>query len=78
MEKYMIDILAGVMVLVVGAAVIFIVKASLKSFILDMQLVFMTLSMCGEKHKALAEERESIRKDIQNHESRLNDMGARP
>jgi hypothetical protein len=72
MEKYFGDILAGVIVLVIGAAVIGIVKATLASFVLDMQKVFVTKEICALQHKNDAEEREAIRKNSQNHEDRLN------
>jgi hypothetical protein len=70
------EIVSGLVVVVVGAAVIGIVKASMNGMVLELQKQFVTRIECTKEHNHLAEEREDVRKDIQNHETRLNSVGA--
>ena len=76
MEKYAIDILAGVAIMLIGAGVLAIVKAQLNSLKFELLSIFVSRETCGLVQEKSAEERESMRKDIQNHEERLNSVGA--
>jgi hypothetical protein len=76
MEKYAIDILAGVAIMLIGAGVLAIVKAQLNSLKFELLSIFVSRETCELVQEKSAEERESMRKDIQNHEERLNSVGA--
>ena len=86
-EKYFGEIMAGVFIAVLGSAVIAIVKASVKnslnSLILALEERFVLRKDCDRQierdaeslkiqRERDAEERENIRKDLENHETRLN------
>lgn len=67
-----IQIMSGVVVVLVGAAVIGIVKSSMNGFILQLQKEFVSNDKCKLQHEGDAREREATRKNVQNHEDRLN------
>ena len=87
LEKYFGDILAGVFIMVLGSAVVAIVKSSVKNslntLILSLEERFVLRKDCDRQiehdseslriqRECDAEERENIRKDLENHETRLN------
>lgn len=87
MEKYIGEIFAGVFIVVLGSAVVAIVKASVKNslntLILSLEERFVLRKDCDRQlerdaeslkmqRERDAEERENIRKDLENHETRLN------
>jgi hypothetical protein len=87
LEKYFGDILAGVFIMILGSAVVAIVKASVKNslntLILSLEERFVLRKDCDRQlerdaeslriqRERDAEERENIRKDLENHETRLN------
>ena len=76
MEKFAIDILAGSIVIAIGAAVIAIVKSSLNGFILSLESRFVGQKACDKQHVEDARSREYMRKDIEDHEQRLRQAGA--
>jgi hypothetical protein len=76
MEKYFGDIIAGLVILLIGSAVVAIVKSSLNGFILQLEERFVTIKDCGKQIQNDAKEREFIRIDIQDHEERLNHIRA--
>jgi hypothetical protein len=83
MQNITSEIFIGVCVIVVGAAVIAIAKTAIEGFIswLKLQITeslkgVVPVLACDKQHQYEAEERESDRKNIQNHEDRLNALGA--
>jgi len=76
MQPYYGVIISGIAISLLGGLIVFVIKSTLKGFILDMQDKFTTIAVCELKHKSLAEERESMRDDIQNHEDRLTNFSA--
>jgi hypothetical protein len=66
------EIIGGVAVFLIGAIVVAMVKNSLNSLKLELQNMFVTKSVCQLQHEGDAREREDIRKNVQNHEDRLN------
>jgi len=63
--EYLKDLIPGLVVTLIGIAVVAVVKATLRGFIYDMQKIFMTKEMCGERMKTHASEREDMRKEFE-------------
>lgn len=67
------DIIAGIVIIIVGAAIVTSVKSALKGMLVELDDRYVKRGECQREHERMAEERESIRTDIQNHEDRLRE-----
>lgn len=74
--EIMVAVIAGVAVAVIGAMILKMVRASLDSFILELQNRFVSQVDCTLKHDAYVSEIQSLKTVDQNHEARLNQIAA--
>lgn len=75
MEKFFESFWPAIAVFVVGSIFVFVIKQTLKGFILDMQQFFVTIPNCKTHQDAEAAERQRDRIELEEVQARMREAG---